>query len=727
MELVGLNSEQKRAVESVDGPLLILAGAGSGKTRVITYRIANLILNHKVYPNQILAVTFTNKAAEEMRIRCRSLLPEGNSEPFVRTFHSLCLYLLRREGKVLGLGNNFTVYDSDMQESLIKEILKSKDMDTKEFRPSSLANTFSGAKDSFMTAEEYAKKKADDSYTKTIASVFLEYEKRKDLRNALDFGDLILKTVILFRDFPVILEKYQRLWKYIMVDEYQDTNKIQYHLVQSLSSFHKNLCVVGDDDQSIYSWRGADISNILNFKKDYPDAVVVKLEENYRSTKTIIETAAALIANNKQRTNKTLRTENPMGDKIKLTSYQNELEEAEGIVQKIQSGVRRGQKYSNFAVFYRTNSQSRYFEEALRKKAIPYKIFGGFRFFDRKEVKDLIAYLSVVVNPVDSTSLLRIINSPPRGIGDTTVSRLLSHSVNEGLSLFECLGKAVPEIKKGTSQKLSSLYRMFESAMEDLGKKTPSEIAYDVLEHSGYREFLENEGTEDSFSRLSNLNEFVNALKEFEENNPEATLEEYLGNISLITSEDNTKDLPDYVILMTVHNAKGLEFHHVFMAGMEEGTFPHFLSIDSADGLEEERRLAYVAITRARKNLEISFSRFTRKFGEIEARLPSQFLEELPSEFVEGEFTENRYGVRRPEFTPRAERFQKSEEKFETVLAKTGDGNFQVGTKVRHKVYGEGRILTISGSGDNRKVEVRFGSHLDKKFLLAYTPLEIIS
>ncbi|XDD48018.1 ATP-dependent helicase [Leptospira sp. WS39.C2] len=727
MELVGLNSEQKLAVETVDGPLLILAGAGSGKTRVITYRIANLILNHKIYPNQILAVTFTNKAAEEMRSRCRSLLPEGNYEPFVRTFHSLCLYLLRREGKALGIGSNFTVYDSDMQESLIKEILKSKDMDTKEFRPSSLANQFSQAKDSFLTAEEYAKKKADDAYTKSIASVFLEYEKRKELRNALDFGDLILKTVILFRDFPVILEKYQRLWKYIMVDEYQDTNKIQYHLVQSLSSLHQNLCVVGDDDQSIYSWRGADISNILNFKKDYPEAVVVKLEENYRSTKTIIETAAALISHNKQRTNKTLRTENPIGDKIKFTSYQNEMEESEGIVQKIAAGVRKGQKYSNFAVFYRTNSQSRYFEEALRKRAIPYKIFGGFRFFDRKEVKDLIAYLSVVVNPVDSTSLLRIINSPPRGIGDTTVNRLLTHSVKEGLSLFECLGKPVPEIKKGTLQKLASLYRMFDSAMEDLSKKTPSEIAYEVLEHSGYREFLENEGTEDSFSRLSNLNEFVNALKEYEETNPEATLEEYLSNISLITSEENSKDLPDYVILMTVHNAKGLEFHHVFMAGMEEGTFPHFLSIDSPEGIEEERRLAYVAITRARKHLEISHSRFTRKFGEVDARLPSQFLEELPKEYLEGEFTESRYGVRRPDATPRAERFQKSEEKFESVLAKSGDGEFQIGTKVRHKVYGDGRILSISGSGDNRKVEVRFGAHLDKKFLLAYTPLEIIS
>lgn len=724
MEWEGLNSEQKKAVETVEGPLLILAGAGSGKTRVITYRIANLILNHKIHPSQILAVTFTNKAADEMRKRTISLFPSFPSEPFIKTFHSLCLYLLRREGKALGIGSNFTIYDSDMQESLIKEILKSKEIDIKQYKPSTLANIFSQSKDSFQTAEDYAKKANDDSTSKLIANIFLDYEREKEKRNALDFGDLILKTVILFREYPVILEKYQRIWKYVMVDEYQDTNRIQYHLVQALSKLHKNISVVGDDDQSIYSWRGADISNIMNFHKDYPEAVIVKLEENYRSTKTIIETAANLIQNNKKRTNKTLRTNNPIGEKIQVKIYQNETEEAEGIIREITKRKKNGM-YSDFAIFYRTNSQSRYFEEALRKKAIPYKIFGGFRFFDRKEVKDLISYLSVVINPLDSTSLLRIINSPPRGIGDTTVERLTKLSITRGISLFECLALDEGEIKKGTVLKLKSLHKMFETAMDDLELKPPSEIAYDILEHSGYREYLENEGTEESFSRLSNLNEFVNALKEYEESNPEATLEEYLGNISLITSEENTKDLPDYVVLMTIHNSKGLEFKNVFLSGMEEGTFPHFLASDTVEGIEEERRLAYVAITRAREKLEISFSRFTRKFGEIDARFPSRFLSELPPEYLEGGLDE--FGVRIPERTPRAESYKNVETKLESTLSKSGKIALSVGIRVRHKVYGEGKVLSVSGSGDNQKVEVLFGAHVTKKFLLAYTPLEVIS
>lgn len=727
MEWDGLNLPQKQAVETVNGPLLILAGAGSGKTRVITYRIANLIKNHNVHPNQILAVTFTNKAADEMKKRSLSLLGNLEQEPFIKTFHSLCLYLLRREGKALGIGSNFTIYDSDMQESLIKEILKSKEIDTKEFKPAVLANIFSKSKDSFLTAEEYAKKAEDDNTSRLIANTFLSYEMEKQKRNALDFGDLILKTVILFRDFPVILEKYQRLWKYVMVDEYQDTNKIQYHLVKALSELNKNICVVGDDDQSIYSWRGADISNILNFHKDYPEATIVKLEENYRSTKTIIETAANLIQYNKKRTNKTLRTNNPLGDKIQIKIFQNESEEAEGVVREILNR-KKGSKnsiFSDYAIFYRTNSQSRYFEEALRKKGIPYKIFGGFRFFDRKEVKDLIAYLSVVINPLDSTSLLRILNSPPRGIGETTVERLLKLSIEEGISLFECLDRESSEIKKGTKAKLKSLHRMFTTAMDDLSSKPPSEIAYDILEHSGYRENLENEGTEDSFSRLSNLNEFVNALKEYEETNPDSSLEEYLGNISLITSEDNTKDLNDYVVLMTIHNAKGLEFKHVFLTGMEEGTFPHFLSLDTKDGIEEERRLAYVAITRARENLEISFSRFTRKFGEVDARFPSRFLEELPSEYLSGEIEE--FGIRQPDRAPEAKRLISKEAKYESTHSKSGSSALGVGKRVRHKVYGEGKIISLTGTGDNQKVEVQFGPHVVKKFLLAYTPLEVIS
>jgi DNA helicase-2/ATP-dependent DNA helicase PcrA len=728
MSADGLNSEQKLAVTTVNGPVLILAGAGSGKTRVITYRIAKLINEHNVFPNHILAVTFTNKAAQEMRERCSQILGSTKGDPFIRTFHSLCLYILRREGKNLGLGNNFTVYDSDMQESLIKELLKKNDIDTKEYRPSHLANLFSKAKDSFQTAEDFAKQASEDSYGKTVAKIFLAYEKEKFQRNALDFGDLILSCVILFRDFPLILEKYQSYWQFIMVDEYQDTNKIQYHLVKALASKHKNLCVVGDDDQSIYSWRGADISNILNFNKDYPDSLVVKLEENYRSTKTIIDTAAKIISNNSRRTEKTLYTNNPVGEKIRLTTYQNETEEANGILQKILKFKKPDSRYSDNAIFYRTNSQSRYFEESFRKKGIPYKIFGGFRFFDRKEVKDLIAYLSVIVNPVDSTSLLRIINSPPRGIGDTTLARLNLYSIEQGLSLLECLGKTIPDIKKGTAKKCADLSRMFENFISEHEKKrSPSELTYEVLERSGYREFLENEGTEESFSRLENLNEFVNALKEYEETTTDPTLEEYLGNISLITSEEDSKDLPDYVVLMTVHNAKGLEFKHVFIAGMEEGTFPHFLASESQDDIEEERRLCYVAVTRAREKLEISLSRYTRKFGEVEARIPSRFLEEIPRENLVGDFIETAYGVRKPERAPKAVDASPNVYNQESILGKKSNQNFQVGKRVRHKVYGEGKIISLTGTGDNTKVEVRFGAHIEKKFLLAYTPLELIS
>lgn len=724
----GLNSEQNLAVTTVNGPVLILAGAGSGKTRVITYRIAKLINEYDIFPNRILAVTFTNKAAQEMRERCTHILGKSKGDPFIKTFHSLCLYILRRDGKQLGLGNNFTVYDSDMQESLIKELLKKNDLDTKEFRPSQLANLFSKAKDSFQTAEDFAKQAADDHYGKTVSKIFLAYEKEKFQRNALDFGDLILSCVILFRDFPMILEKYQAYWQYIMVDEYQDTNKIQYHLVKALASKHKNICVVGDDDQSIYSWRGADISNILNFNKDYPDSLVVKLEENYRSTKTIIDTAARIISNNSNRTEKTLFTNNPEGEKIRLTTFQNETEEANGILQKIIKLKNSKSRYADNAIFYRTNSQSRYFEEAFRKKGIPYKIFGGFRFFDRKEVKDLIAYLSVIVNPVDSTSLLRIINSPPRGLGETTIARLANFSIEQGISLLECLGKQIPEIKKGTAKKLADLHRMFENFIgEHEKKRSPSELTYEVLERSGYREFLENEGTEESFSRLENLNEFVNALKEYEETSQDPSLEEYLGNISLITSEDDSKELADYVILMTVHNAKGLEFKNVFMAGMEEGTFPHFLASDTKEGLEEERRLCYVAVTRAREKLEISFSRYTRKFGEVEARIPSRFLEEIPRENLIGDFIESAYGVRRPDKSPQARDASPKTHNEESVAGKKGNKDFAVGKRVKHKVYGEGKIISLSGTGDNTKVEVRFGAHVEKKFLLAYTPLDIIS
>ncbi len=723
----GLNPEQSKAVTTLEGPVLILAGAGSGKTRVITHRIANLVVNHQVRPDQILAVTFTNKAAGEMRERCLHLLGEIPFPPFIKTFHSLCLFILRRDGKALGYSSDFTVYDTDLQESLIKEILKREEADTKEFKPKTLLNIFSTAKDSFKTPEEYAKENQDNLIEKFISKIFLEYEAEKKKRNALDFGDLILSTVLLFRDFPEILLKYQNRWKFIMVDEYQDTNHIQYHLVQKLASLHKNICVVGDDDQSIYSWRGADISNILNFNKDYADTLIVKLEENYRSTKNIIGAAASVIVRNAERTDKTLRTNNPVGEKITLSIYQDESEEAAGITKKIIAKKKKG-KYADSAVFYRTNSQSRYLEESFRRAAIPYKIFGGFRFFDRKEVKDIIAYLSVIVNPLDSTSLLRVINTPARGIGDTTIERILDYSVSEGLSVFECLKIPISGIKKGTITKLKDLASLLEDLMEDFEKKeSPSDIAYELIERSGYRESLETEGTEESFSRLENLNQFVNALKEYEANSEEPSLSEYLNSVSLLTSEEDQQNVSDYVSLMTIHNAKGLEFKNVFIAGMEEGTFPHFLASESKEGVEEERRLCYVAITRARQSLEISYSNFTKKFGVVEARVSSRFIDEIADEFWENKESAPVFGVRRPESPPQAKNADTQSEKRESKLGSDKNQVFREGQKVRHKVYGEGKIVKLTGSGDNLKADVRFGQFVEKKFLLAYTPLEIMS
>jgi len=720
--ILGLNPEQSKAVLATEGPILILAGAGSGKTRVITHRIAHLIKENGIRSESILAVTFTNKAAQEMKERCSKLLGEGRFFSELRTFHSLGLLLLRREHKNTGFSSDFTVYDTEMQESLIKEILKREDAENKEFKAKSLVGIFSNAKDSFQTAEEFAIENDGNSRERFLSKIFLEYEKEKSKRNAVDFGDLLLKSVKLLLERNDILEKYQNIWKYILVDEYQDTNKIQYLLIKLLAAKHRNLCVVGDDDQSIYSWRGADITNILNFSKDYPESLVIKLEENYRSTQNIIKAASSLISNNSNRSDKTIYTNNPIGEPIRILSYQNEMEEAEGIVQKILT--KKKIRFSDFAIFYRTNSQSRYIEEVLRRKNIPYKIFGGFRFYDRKEVKDLIAYLSVIINPLDSTSLLRILNVPHRGIGDSTQEKLLQISINEGISLFETMVKDQTNFKKGTRLKLRELHSIFQDLMDALDSgESPSEIAFQIIERSGYKESLESEGTEDALSRLENLNEFVNAIKEYEESTDDPSLANYLNSITLLTSEEENKDLSDYVVLMTVHNAKGLEFKNVFLTGMEEGTFPHYFSIQDPSQLEEERRLCYVAITRARQTLEVSHSHVTRKFGEMEPRIPSRFLNEIPEECLEEkEF----FGVRQPRESPRATKASVSKDVGFSSKHSKGELVFKEGMKVRHKLYGDGKITKLSGMGDNLKADVRFGQFVEKKFLLAYTPLEIL-
>ena len=719
--LENLNSEQKKAVEHTKGPVLILAGAGSGKTRVITHRIAYLVLNEKIAPQSICAVTFTNKAAAEMKERVIQLLPNTHKGIFIKTFHSLCLQILRWNYEFIGLNQNFTVYDSSLQESLIKEVIKSKNLDTKLFIPSQIANKINHSKDSMIPFEEFGLEYRQDQYTKNIKEIFQEYEIRKQKNNAVDFGDLIFKTVELFQKNPSILDKYNMYWKYIMIDEYQDTNKVQYILSKLLAGVEKNICVVGDDDQSIYSWRGADIRNILNFEKDFENTFTIKLEENYRSTANIIKAASSLIKNNLERKDKNIFSNKEDGALISLKEYQSENAEASLIIKQIQNLYKLEKSYLKFAIFYRTNAQSRYFEESLRAVNMPYKIFGGFRFFDRLEIKDIIAYLSVIVNPNDNLSLTRIINSPPRGIGETSLEKILNYSIDKRTTMLASLKETIPDIRKNTILKMKEFYFQFEKLIQMYKEKTsPSFLLKELLEKMGIIEYYKTEASIESTDRLENIEQFANALQEFEEQNPESDLAEYLNTITLLTSEENNSELQDYVTLMTVHNSKGLEFDYVFLAGMEEGTFPHVMSLDTEKEIEEERRLCYVAITRARKKLYMSYSSYTRKFGQIEPRNSSRFFKELPEELFETNSYEKEYHY--PAVTPYAEN-RKEDKNLDNTKRSITEVKYKIGDKVRHKDFGVGKIIDITGNGDNLKAKIAFGFN-SKNFLLAYTKLE---
>lgn len=723
--LEGLNEPQKEAVLHTEGPLLIFAGAGSGKTRVITQRIAHIIQD--IGSSAICAVTFTNKAAAEMRERVEGLVSHLPYGVQIKTFHSLALWILRREHKAIGYPSSFTVYDSSLQESLLKEVIKDLGMDVKQMRPSQIGSSLGMLKDSLITPDNFYHFREKGPYNESLYSIFVEYEKRKFKNQALDFGDLLFKTVELFQSHEEIRQKYSGFWNYVMVDEYQDTNRVQYEFIRLLSKDHRNICVVGDDDQSIYSWRGADISNILDFEKDFPDAKVVKLEENYRSTGHIIEAASHVIRNNTRRQDKSLYTLNQSGETISLSEFENETEEAHSVIAEIKKAKNKGSNYSDIAVFYRTNAQSRYFEEALRQNSIPYKIFGGFRFFDRAEIKDVIAYLNVVNNPLDSLSLLRIVNVPLRGIGGTSQEKIRQFSIAEGISFLEALENDRLPLKRAALQKARSLAHSFSEwiQMNEDGIP-PSQIALRIVESTGLLESYENENTDESVARAENLREFINSMEEYESNSDEPSLAEYLNQISLITSEDNNRELSDYVNLMTVHNAKGLEFGTVFLAGLEEGTFPHIMSLEDPAGEEEERRLLYVAITRAKKKLYLSHCRFSRKFGKVEPRIPSRFLEELPEYVLEkgpGQFR-----MRMPSGPPssgNAKGFAPESNRSVAIDA-SDPAEFQTGDLVLHKTYGKGRIVSISGKGENRKVKIEFGN-LEKNFLLAYTPLQKVS
>lgn len=722
--LENLNDPQKEAVLHYKGPLLILAGAGSGKTRVITHRIANLIVSHNVFPYKICALTFTNKAAGEMKERVEKLLPNSGHLVMVKTFHSLCLYILRRYPEQVGLKSGFTVYDSSLQESLIKEIIKDLGIDKKDFKPSSVINLIQASKDSFIFPEEYGQDDENDLYTKIIKKIYNVYEERKRKRNALDFGDLISLTVKMFLDYPEIHQKYNDLWEFILIDEYQDTNHAQYKLTKLLAGKNGNICVVGDDDQSIYSWRGADIRNILDFEVDFPNTKIVKLEENYRSTGNIIGAASQLISLNEDRKEKTIFTRKEKGEKIQVLECGTEYDEAHIIVALILQEYNRTKNYNKFAIFYRTNAQSRFFEDALRAHSIPYKIFGGFRFFDRMEIKDMIAYLSVLVNPLDTSSLLRIINFPARGVGETTIEKLRQVSVSEDRPLYDVLVNNGLSLRKQTQSGISEL----RSHLDDLRKKIkdgylPSEITKSLVVQLKIDEEFSKTKDIESTDRLENIEQFIESIQEYEENTENPSLEEYLNQISLLTSEEDGAELHEYVTLMTVHNSKGLEFDYVYMAGMEDGTFPHRMNMDNEEGLEEERRLCYVALTRARERLLLSFCRTTRRFGMIEDRFPSIFLDEIPEEYLA--FFHPRIQQRKPKLAPIAANAKSQGHVTSQKALRTETQELKKGMRVKHKEYGEGKILEISGSGDNTKVKIAFGE-VQKNFLLAYTPLEVL-
>lgn len=643
--LSGLNKEQKEAVLHDEGPLLILAGAGSGKTRVLTHRIAHLINQCGVFPSNILAITFTNKAAREMRERIDGLIGELGNDMWVGTFHSICIRILRRDIEKLGYDRSFVIYDTADQQIVIKECLKELNINDKNFPPKSVLESIGKEKNELVDAEHYEKLYASDFRLGKIAKIYKLYEKKLKSNNALDFDDIIMNTIKLFKKHPEVLEFYQRKFRYVMVDEYQDTNTAQYNLVRLLSALHKNLCVVGDDDQGIYSWRGANIRNILDFEKDYKGCKTVKLEQNYRSTQVILDAANQVISNNSGRKCKSLWTDNKGGSKIVICENENEHEEALYTAREIQRLIgAEDRKYKDFAVLYRINAQSRVLEEMFMREGLPYKIIGGQKFYDRKEIKDIIGYLRLIQNPADNVSLKRVINVPKRGIGDTTVDSAEEIAVASGISIFSVISNAqeLPALKRA-AQKLDSFATMIMKLRTMKESMSISELLDNVIEDTGILREYETENTVEAQSRIENIKEFKSVALEFEKQNEENNLEEFLANISLVSDIDNLEEEQDYVVLMTMHSAKGLEFPVVFIPGMEEGVFPGYRAItEGPEQLEEERRLCYVGITRAREKLYLSNARFRTLFGNSSYNKPSRFLAEIPEELVEYPFKPSR-------------------------------------------------------------------------------------
>ena len=734
-----LNDRQQEAVYHTEGPLLILAGAGSGKTRVLTHRIAYLIEEKGVNPWNILAITFTNKAAGEMRERVDKIVGLGSESVWVSTFHSTCVRILRRYIDRIGYGTNFTIYDTDDQKTLMKDVCKSLQIDTKVFRERTLLSAISAAKDELITPEEYELNAQGDFHKKKIAEVYKEYERQMRANNALDFDDLLVKTVELFQSNPDVLENYQNRFRYIMVDEYQDTNTAQFRFVSILAAKYRNLCVVGDDDQSIYKFRGANIKNILNFEQVFEDAKVIKLEQNYRSTKNILNAANAVIKNNHGRKEKSLWTENKEGEKIRFKQFDTAYDEADFIVGDIRQKVGNSEgEYRDFAVLYRTNAQSRMFEEKLVLLGIPYKIVGGVNFYARKEIKDLLAYLKTIDNGQDDLAVRRIINIPRRGIGIATINRVQEYAAAREISFYEALRCAdlIPNIGRSLS-KLESFAALIEHLKAELEQISLVELLNEVIEETGYVKELQEEGTEEAEARIENIVELMNKVIAYEEGCGEekATLGGFLEEVALVADIDSLDENSDYVVLMTLHSAKGLEFPNVYLAGMEDGLFPSYMTItaDSPEELEEERRLCYVGITRAKDNLTMTSARRRMVRGETQYNKLSRFLKEVPMELIStgSKLVEEEKEEKVPAYFQAKQNFHsqpfaaaKAVQQFKVTKGQ-GPG-YEVGDRVRHVKFGEGLVTAITEGGRDYEVTVDFDSFGVKKMFAMFAKLQKI-
>lgn len=762
--LDALNEPQRQAVMATDGPLLILAGAGSGKTRVLTHRTAYLIEECGVNPYNIMAITFTNKAAGEMRERIDQMVGYGSESIWVCTFHSTCVRILRRYIDRLGFGTNFTIYDSDDQKTLMKDICKRLEIDTKMYKEKMFLSAISSAKDELIDPIEFETRAAGDYVKRKQAQVYREYQQALKQNNALDFDDLIMKTVELFKLDKEVLASYQDRFRYIMVDEYQDTNTAQFELIRLLALKYQNLCVVGDDDQSIYKFRGANIYNILNFEHHFPDATVIKLEQNYRSTQNILDAANAVIANNQGRKEKRLWTDNGAGDKITFEQLDTAAEEADFVARDIARRVRKGEyQYKDCAILYRTNAQSRLFEERFITANIPYKIFGGVNFYARKEVKDLLAYLKTIDNGQDDLAVRRIINIPKRGIGAASINKVALYAQEQEISFYDalCVAEQVPGLGKAAA-KIRPFVLFIQSMKAKAKLLSVADLLQEVIETTGYVRELEAEGTDEAEARIENIDELISKAVDYAEGEEAPTLNGFLENVALVADIDSFDENSDYVVLMTLHSAKGLEFPNVYLAGLEDGLFPSYMSITSDNSqaeIEEERRLAYVGITRAKKNLTITSARVRMVRGQTQYGKVSRFVREIPTELLSGKI----YEPKTKEEPIEQSTFQKARKAFRTVPSYGGSGygkevgegygstfrsskatkpvytkvenqrdfgsaggtlSYQVGDRVRHIKFGDGEVMAIVSGGRDYEVTVDFDKAGTKKMFASFAKLK---